>query len=250
MRFAQRAAGGAGAGAGSWVGARRLRFVSASACGSTSALCGWVRVSAGAGAAGSTSAGTGSRRSAGTLALRASASRVRLAQRAATVNVRTQEATEVRDIFIVASQLLRANACASHNALRAVRAARLRGRDPGGGGGTLALRASASRVRACVRACVRARGQHECGDGILAEGRLRDTLHRVYTFGLSLNRLDIRQESSRHEEARHETCCIIIKLTYYNILLLLLCSFAEPARHPAGVEPPRGGAPRNLLYYY
>ena len=64
-----------------------------------------------------------------------------------------------------------------------------------------------------VGACERGRGccgQHECGDGIPAEGRLRDTLHRVYTFGLSLNRLDIRQESSRHEEARPETFILLL----------------------------------------
>ena len=42
---------------------------------------------------------------------------------------------------------------------------------------------------------------HECGDGILAEGRLKDLLVRVHTFGLSLTRLDIRQESTRHMDA-------------------------------------------------
>lgn len=42
---------------------------------------------------------------------------------------------------------------------------------------------------------------HECGDGILAEGRLKDLLVRVHTFGLSLTRLDIRQESTRHTDA-------------------------------------------------
>lgn len=34
---------------------------------------------------------------------------------------------------------------------------------------------------------------HKCGDGILAEGRLKDLLRRAYCFGLSLTRLDIRQ---------------------------------------------------------
>lgn len=45
---------------------------------------------------------------------------------------------------------------------------------------------------------------HECGDGILAEGKLKELLWRVHTFGLSLTRLDIRQESTRHEEAIDE----------------------------------------------
>eukprot|EP00283_Hemiselmis_rufescens_P000477 CAMPEP_0173470208 /NCGR_PEP_ID=MMETSP1357-20121228/77759_1 /TAXON_ID=77926 /ORGANISM="Hemiselmis rufescens, Strain PCC563" /LENGTH=970 /DNA_ID=CAMNT_0014438475 /DNA_START=30 /DNA_END=2942 /DNA_ORIENTATION=+ len=42
---------------------------------------------------------------------------------------------------------------------------------------------------------------HECGDGILAEGRLKDLLRRIHCFGLSLTRLDIRQESTRHADA-------------------------------------------------
>lgn len=39
------------------------------------------------------------------------------------------------------------------------------------------------------------------GDGILADGRLRDLIRRLACFGLSLVRLDIRQESERHVEA-------------------------------------------------
>lgn len=42
---------------------------------------------------------------------------------------------------------------------------------------------------------------HLCGDGILAEGRLKDLLRRIHSFGLSLTRLDIRQESTRHSDA-------------------------------------------------
>ncbi|KAJ1477605.1 Pyruvate/Phosphoenolpyruvate kinase-like domain-containing protein, partial [Baffinella frigidus] len=45
---------------------------------------------------------------------------------------------------------------------------------------------------------------HETGDGILAEGKLKELLWRVHTFGLSLTRLDIRQESTRHLEAIDE----------------------------------------------
>mmetsp|Transcript_23647 Transcript_23647/g.76981 ORF Transcript_23647/g.76981 Transcript_23647/m.76981 type:complete len:978 (-) Transcript_23647:76-3009(-) len=48
------------------------------------------------------------------------------------------------------------------------------------------------------------RSLHECGDGILAEGRLKELLWRVHTFGLSLTRLDIRQESTRHADALDE----------------------------------------------
>lgn len=39
------------------------------------------------------------------------------------------------------------------------------------------------------------RSLHETGDGILAEGKLKELLWRVHTFGLSLTRLDIRQVS-------------------------------------------------------
>lgn len=39
---------------------------------------------------------------------------------------------------------------------------------------------------------------HACGEGILAEGLLRDTLVRLKCFGLHLVKLDIRQESTRH----------------------------------------------------
>ncbi|MFN7145212.1 MAG: phosphoenolpyruvate carboxylase, partial [Myxococcota bacterium] len=39
------------------------------------------------------------------------------------------------------------------------------------------------------------------GNDALADGRLRDLLWRVATFGLSLVRLDLRQESGRHTEA-------------------------------------------------
>lgn len=41
---------------------------------------------------------------------------------------------------------------------------------------------------------------HECGVGIVADGRLLDLIRRCRCFGLSLVRLDIRQEASRHTE--------------------------------------------------
>jgi phosphoenolpyruvate carboxylase len=45
------------------------------------------------------------------------------------------------------------------------------------------------------------RSLRETGNAIVASGRLADLLRRVATFGLTLARLDLRQESSRHDEA-------------------------------------------------
>lgn len=42
---------------------------------------------------------------------------------------------------------------------------------------------------------------HQCGMRIIANGDLLDCLRRVRCFGLSLSRLDIRQESTRHTDA-------------------------------------------------
>jgi phosphoenolpyruvate carboxylase len=39
-----------------------------------------------------------------------------------------------------------------------------------------------------------------CGAGVVAEGRLKDLIRRVSVFGLTLMRVDIRQESSRHAD--------------------------------------------------
>ncbi len=46
----------------------------------------------------------------------------------------------------------------------------------------------------------------DCGMDIIANGKLLDTLRRVYTFGLTLCPLDIRQESSRHAQVFKELC--------------------------------------------
>lgn len=43
------------------------------------------------------------------------------------------------------------------------------------------------------------RSLDECGDAILATGRLLDVRRRVHAFGLPLVRLDIRQDSERHD---------------------------------------------------
>ena len=45
------------------------------------------------------------------------------------------------------------------------------------------------------------RSLHAVGAGSVADGRLLDTLRRLAAFGLSLSRLDIRQESSVHARA-------------------------------------------------
>lgn len=39
------------------------------------------------------------------------------------------------------------------------------------------------------------------GGGIVAEGRLLDLIRRLYCFGISLLKMDVRQESTRHTEA-------------------------------------------------
>ena len=48
------------------------------------------------------------------------------------------------------------------------------------------------------------RSLHECGMGLIADGDLLDTIRRATTFGLSLVRLDIRQDSERHTSALSE----------------------------------------------
>ncbi len=50
-----------------------------------------------------------------------------------------------------------------------------------------------------LRLCYRS--LHTTGNGIIADGRLLDVLRRLAGFGISLVRLDIRQESSRHTDA-------------------------------------------------
>lgn len=62
------------------------------------------------------------------------------------------------------------------------------------------------------------RSLHESGDGIIAEARLKKLLWRVHTFGLSLTRLDIRQESTRHTDVLNELC-------RFRVLVLVLESF-------------------------
>ncbi|HEX6100588.1 MAG TPA: phosphoenolpyruvate carboxylase [Thermoanaerobaculia bacterium] len=42
------------------------------------------------------------------------------------------------------------------------------------------------------------RSLHDTGNGIIADGRLLDIIRRVHAFGLTLVRLDVRQDSARH----------------------------------------------------
>ena len=45
---------------------------------------------------------------------------------------------------------------------------------------------------------------HACGLGVIADGPLLDVLRRAHCFGLTLVKLDIRQESGRHEQVFSE----------------------------------------------
>jgi phosphoenolpyruvate carboxylase len=45
------------------------------------------------------------------------------------------------------------------------------------------------------------RSLHAMGDGLMADGRLRDLLRRLSAFGITLVRLDLRQHAERHTEA-------------------------------------------------
>jgi phosphoenolpyruvate carboxylase len=58
---------------------------------------------------------------------------------------------------------------------------------------------SVEALRAPLELCYRS--LHAIGAGAVADGRLLDLLRRVACFGLTLVRLDIRQEASRHTEA-------------------------------------------------
>ncbi|GAB5371861.1 hypothetical protein AAMO2058_001616200, partial [Amorphochlora amoebiformis] len=48
------------------------------------------------------------------------------------------------------------------------------------------------------------RSLHDCGDGLIADGRLQDLIRRIRCFGLHLLTLDVRQESERHAMAMSE----------------------------------------------
>ena len=48
------------------------------------------------------------------------------------------------------------------------------------------------------------RSLHHCNMGVIADGKLLDTLRRIRCFGLNLLQLDVRQESTRHSDALAE----------------------------------------------
>jgi len=54
------------------------------------------------------------------------------------------------------------------------------------------------------------------GDAIIANGKLKDVLRRITCFGLSLVKLDIRQESDRHAEAIEGICNYLNLGSYLN----------------------------------
>ena len=58
---------------------------------------------------------------------------------------------------------------------------------------------SIEQIEQTLRTCYQS--LHECGAGIVADGRLLDLIRRCRCFGLSLVTLDIRQEADRHTRA-------------------------------------------------
>ena len=55
----------------------------------------------------------------------------------------------------------------------------------------------------------------DCHMGVVANGKLLDTIHRAHTFGLTLCKLDIRQESTRQSQALAELCDYLGLGNYY-----------------------------------
>jgi phosphoenolpyruvate carboxylase len=72
---------------------------------------------------------------------------------------------------------------------------------PGGRGGPRAeeICRTAADVERPLRLCYHS--LHDTGNGLIADGALADVLRRLACFGLSLARLDIRQDARRHREA-------------------------------------------------
>jgi phosphoenolpyruvate carboxylase len=78
-------------------------------------------------------------------------------------------------------------------ATRAYMEARLAGREPDG---EVPIYRRREEIIEPLLLCHRS--LHETGSGILAGGRLEDILRRLYCFGLTLVKLDLRQEAERH----------------------------------------------------
>ncbi|KAG2442798.1 hypothetical protein HXX76_002877 [Chlamydomonas incerta] len=75
----------------------------------------------------------------------------------------------------------------------------LSGREPAGDGGAALWYENEDELAEPLMACYWS--LWECGGGVIADGRLLDLIRRVYTFGMCLMKLDLRQESTRHAEA-------------------------------------------------
>ena len=121
-------------------------------------------------------------------ALRARAVDERRQRRAARARRRGREPYRalLRDVRERLSATLRAiEASARRRRRAATRRCRLRRPPP----------SSPSRSRLCHRSL------EETGNGLLADGRLLDLLRRVAAFGVTLVRLDMRQDAARHTEA-------------------------------------------------
>lgn len=59
-------------------------------------------------------------------------------------------------------------------------------------------------ARAEVDLWLLCRSLWECGAGVIADGRLLDLIRRLYCFGTTLMKIDIRQEASKHTLALDE----------------------------------------------
>ena len=78
--------------------------------------------------------------------------------------------------------------------LRAIEA-RLAGQTPDDSPIVTTIEDLAEPLRLCHRSL------HAMGDGLMADGRLRDLLRRLAAFGITLVRLDLRQHADRHTDA-------------------------------------------------
>ena len=57
----------------------------------------------------------------------------------------------------------------------------------------------------------------------MAEGRLLDLIRRLYCFGVSLMKMDVRQESTRHTEALDSVTKYAPPMQIHAVLKMLQC---------------------------
>ena len=84
---------------------------------------------------------------------------------------------------------------------------------------------------------------YECGAQMIADGRLLDILRRAYTFGLTLFKLDIRQDSTRHSETLASICDALDLGNYLDWSEEEKCTWLVP---PSSITPPRSTRRRAL----